>query len=145
MDKFIGRQPDDEEFEWSETQIQIYIAQELRKRGIVHASGMEGVNKSKISGHMAKLMGGAAGEPDLRIYLPNGHIEFIELKLPKPKGKLSKAQLERIPLLQSLGFSVNVVYAKTPLDGWAQTIDIITPHLTYDPYLNSSNSIPTLE
>ena len=127
MNKFLGRDPADEEFEWSETQIQIYIAQELRKRGIIHASGMEGVHKSKISGHMAKLMGGAAGEPDLRIYLPNAHIEFIELK--RSNGKLSAAQKERIPLLQSLGFSVNVVYAKTPLDGWEQVELIISQYL----------------
>ena len=130
IEKFIGRDPGDEEFEWSETQIQIYIAQELRKLGIVHASGMEGTHKGKIGGHMAKLMGGAAGEPDLRIYLPNGHIELIELKLPKPRGKLSAAQLTRIPILQSLGFSVNVVYAKTPLDGWAKVELIIREHIT---------------
>ena len=123
MDLFLGKHPNDTEYSWSESQIQIYIAQELRKAKIVHAASMEGSNKGKVGGGRAKMQGQVAGEPDLRIYFEGPRLLFIELKLTK--GVLSEAQKKRIPLLRGLGFCVKVIYAGTPLEGWEKVRDAI--------------------
>jgi hypothetical protein len=123
VEKFLGRCPTDESFKWSEAQIQIYVAQELRKRKVLHAAGMEGANKGKVGGSLAKLTGQAIGEPDLRIYLSGARVIFFELKTSK--GKLSNEQKKRIRELQALGFSVNVIYAPSPYDGWKQIESVI--------------------
>ncbi|WP_211434638.1 hypothetical protein, partial [Bradyrhizobium diazoefficiens] len=57
----------------------------------------------------AKVTGLTAGEP-VRVYITGGFLLSIELKTPK--GSRSKAQKERHPKLQALGFTV--ITAKAP-------------------------------
>lgn len=55
----------------------------------------------------AKVTGITAGEPDIRIYLPNGRLGLIECKADK--GKLSDGQTKRHARLKELGHEVVVL------------------------------------
>lgn len=120
---FLGKDPADPSHIWSEIFIQAYIVQEALKAGLTLAAGMEQGKRSKLSGARAKASGMAAGEPDLRFYLPMGQIKLIELKTKD--GKLNDAQKLRIPKLKELGYAVSVVYAESPMDGWLQVKEIL--------------------
>jgi hypothetical protein len=63
---------------------------------------------------VAKLTGLANGEPDLRVFLPQGRILLFELKTEH--GRLSKDQIEAHEQLRALGHSVMVVKREEPLD-----------------------------
>lgn len=114
--KFLGRDPSSEDKPWSESLIQCYIVQEARRTGYVVTGSMEQGHRSKSAGGRAKAQGMQAGMPDMLYWLPNGVIRCIELKTTT--GVLSNAQIEFHKILGNLGHSVNVVYAKTPSDGW---------------------------
>jgi hypothetical protein len=79
-----------------------------------YAASLEGVigNLNPYQARLAKATGVKRGEPDLRIYLPAGRLLMIELK--GKDGRLSPDQKERIPVLQALGFAVQVIKAETP-------------------------------
>jgi hypothetical protein len=112
-----------EDLPWSEDAIQAKICSALRAAGIVHAADQNKGRRSKAEGSRRKLAGMAAGEPDLRIYLDGARLILIELKTRD--GKLKKSQEVRIPLLKELGFSVHIVYGKSPVDGVNQVLAII--------------------
>ena len=63
------------------------------------------------------------GFTDLKFYLPGGRMCLIELK--RKKGVLTGSQKERHPKLAMLGFTVHVVKATIPGDGWFQVANIL--------------------
>lgn len=123
-DKFLGKDPTDESIKWSEDQIQMYIVQESRRSGYCVTASMEKAKRNKVSGARAKAMGMTAGVPDLIYRLKHGVKKEIELKTKK--GKLSLEQIKFHAELLKLEHNVYTVYAKTPMDGWIQTKDILS-------------------
>lgn len=71
----------------------------------------------------AQATGMTPGEPDLRIYLPNGRLAMIENKTLK--GRLSPAQRDRHAALSRLGHTVAVVRAATEQDAADQAEALI--------------------
>lgn len=62
----------------------------------------------------AQATGMTPGEPDLRVYLPDGRLGLIENKTLK--GRLSPAQRDRHAALAALGHPVAVIHAGTEAD-----------------------------
>lgn len=116
MKKLIEFDPGDDSIDWLEDEIQAYIVQQLRRMGVLFAASLEGAFMTKRTAAKLKMLGMESGEPDLRIYLDGGRVLFVELK--RKKGQLSHNQKKRIESLRALGHNVEVIYAKTPLDGW---------------------------
>jgi len=79
---------------------------------ITCAGDMNRAKRSRRERMEAKVTGLTAGEPDVRVYITGGFLLSIELKTPK--GSRSKAQKERHPKLQALGFTVITAKAPTP-------------------------------
>lgn len=109
---------------WSEDDIQLAVVQHLRRRKIVFAADQNAGRRSMREGARRKALGMAAGEPDLRIYLPGGRLVLVELK--KRNGKVSAAQKERHADLVSLGFAVHTLRADTPANAVGQMVDILS-------------------
>ena len=66
------------------------------------------IEVKKIGGIAPKLVSpGFDGMPDRLVFLPDGHIAFVELKAPGKKPR--PLQLARHRLLRSLGFRVYVI------------------------------------
>lgn len=118
MSMLLRYKPDDTSFDWKEDHIQEYIAMQLRKGGYCFAASLEGNRRSGAAIMKAKRAGLEAGEPDLRIYQEGGKCLFIELK--RRGGTLTLVQKNRHKRLKELGFTVHVVWAQTPADGWAK-------------------------
>lgn len=76
------------------------------------------MNAGKRNGGRAKVTGLKAGEPDLRLYLPNAVLKMIELK--NEDYDLSDDQISRHEKLEALGFEIVTVYAKTTEDAVKQ-------------------------
>ncbi|MBB3972761.1 VRR-NUC domain-containing protein [Hansschlegelia beijingensis] len=87
------------------------------------AGDMSGVRMSKATAGIAKVTGMEPGDPDLRVYLPNGRLGLIEYKAAA--GRLSPAQKIRHVVLRSLGHQVEVVKAATEEDARSQTVAIV--------------------
>lgn len=121
--EFLGKDPADETVGWSESVIQSYLVMQSRRAGYKCAGGMEQGARGGSAGARAKANGLTAGEPDLRIYLDGGRLIFIELKLVS--GRLSDVQVVYHEMLRGLGHMVFVVYAKSPVDGWNQVMEIL--------------------
>lgn len=72
-------------------------------------------NGSGVRGRNAavklKAAGMAAGEPDVRLYFFGGTLRCIEFK--GERGKLEESQEVRFPLLRALGFTVDIVEARS--------------------------------
>lgn len=64
------------------------------------------------------------GFKDLIFYLSRGRMCLIELK--RKGDTASYNQITRHKALIMLGFTVHVVVAKTPADGWGQVYDILS-------------------
>jgi len=79
------------------------------------AADQNGLRTSRAQASKAKAGGMRAGEPDIRIYLPDGRVRFIELK--RVGGTVSRAQKDRHAALRALGFKVDVVFAACPGEG----------------------------
>ena len=103
---------DDGSIQWSESDLQMAVASLLRQLGITFAADMNAGRRSARRGARLKHEGMAAGEPDLRLYMPGGQVIFIEMKTMR--GKLSKVQRERHDRLRQLGFEVHVCQEPTP-------------------------------
>ncbi len=151
----------DASLNWKETQIQVAITQAVKRHDCyVVTSPINGIDaalskivKLKLDGNTAftyaadqnaglrgpkaqadaKAAGMEPGELDMRFYISGGNILLIELKTPKNKitHKCNKHQLDRIALLEKLGFTCYTVTARCPQDGVKQVIDILNKELNY--------------
>lgn len=82
--------------------------------------------RNAIDGSRLKEMGLRAGIPDLCIYSVGRVPLLIELKAPKPKGRVSFEQIEAMHRLETLGGAMCVVCRSQEdvqriVTGWLQT------------------------
>ncbi len=108
---------------WREDDLQMAVAQHLRKSGYMFAADQNAGRRSARDGARRKALGMAAGEPDLRIYLDAGRTVFIEMKTAR--GQLSKTQKQRLKGLRDLDHHAYVVKASTPAEAVELTVDIL--------------------
>ena len=123
MSQLIKHDPFDISVKWSEDDIQMHIVQWLRRSDILFAADQNAGRRSARDGARRKMLGMAAGEPDLRIYLKSARTIFIELKTSR--GRVSPAQKDRIKGLNDLGFTAVVVAASCPGAGLDQVKEIL--------------------
>lgn len=121
MTKILNHQPCDPTVNWLESDHQIHVVQWLRRNGYCVAADQNGATNQRRSQRLAE--GLQPGEPDLRIYLPNGRLMLIEMK--RHKGKLSPQQVAHHERLESLGHHVFVIIERTPADSLKKVIDIV--------------------
>lgn len=91
------------------------------------AGDMNGDNRSKRANLIATATGIAAGDPDLRIYLPNGVLKLIEYK--NAEGVLTKSQRIRHPLLSHLGHPVVTLRVASKEEAARRTVELVTSWL----------------
>jgi len=87
------------------------------------AADMNGDYRSGNAAVKAEATGIAAGDPDLRIYLPNGVLRLIEYK--GKLGRLTDSQKERHPLLEALGHPVVTVKVSTEEEAVKQSVTLV--------------------
>jgi hypothetical protein len=87
------------------------------------AGDMNGDYRSKRAAVKAAATGIAAGDPDLRLYLPNGTLRLIEYK--NAEGSLTASQRTRHPLLAALGFGVEVLKVATEQEAAERTVELV--------------------
>lgn len=87
------------------------------------AAGLEGQRRTRAEQARAAVTGMAAGEPDLRIYLPAGRLGLVELKAAG--GSVSSTQKERHARLARLGHEVAVVKAATPDEAARKVVRLV--------------------
>lgn len=127
MSKLIEHDWDDDAVDWSEDDLQIAVAQWLKRQGYTFAADQNAGKRSKRDGGKRKLAGMAAGEPDIRVYLPGPHLVLVEMK--RFDGSVSAAQASRHIKLVSLGYEVRVLFARTPASAVLQIADIMDGRL----------------
>jgi hypothetical protein len=88
------------------------------------AGDMNGDYRSKRAAVKAQATGIAAGDPDLRVYLPDGALRLIEYK--NAEGRPTDSQRIRHPLLASLGHPVVTLKISTEEEAAARTVELIT-------------------
>ncbi len=123
MGLFLGKDAGDETVRWSEAQIQMFIVQEGRRSGYLVIGGTEQGVRSKSAGGKLKATGMVAGHVDMTWVLPMGKVIWIELKTAD--GVVSNVQKEHHEKLKELGHCVEVVFAKSPMDGWNKVRGIL--------------------
>ncbi|MDH2091108.1 VRR-NUC domain-containing protein [Rhizobium pusense] len=87
------------------------------------AADMNGDYRSGNAAVKAEATGIAAGDPDLRIYLPNGVLRLIEYK--GKLGRLTDSQKERHPLLEALGHPVLTVKVSTTDEAAEKSVALV--------------------
>ncbi len=87
------------------------------------AADMNGDYRSGNAAVKAEATGIAAGDPDLRIYLPNGVLRLIEYK--GKTGRLTDSQKERHPLLEALGHPVVTMKVLTTDEAADQSVALV--------------------
>lgn len=87
------------------------------------AADMNGDNRSRQAAMKATATGIAAGDPDLRIYLPNGVLKLIEYK--NAEGVLTKSQRIRHPLLARLGHPVITLKVASKDEAAKRTVELV--------------------
>lgn len=87
------------------------------------AADMAAGKRSRQGAVIAKATGLVPGEPDLRLYIEGGRLCMIEFKAGK--GRESTEQVDRIALLDTLGFTVEVVKADTADEGARRAVDLV--------------------
>lgn len=87
------------------------------------AADMNGDYRSGNAAVKAEATGIAAGDPDLRVYLPNGVLRLIEYK--GRIGRLTDSQRERHPILEALGHPVVTVKVSTTEDAAEQSVSLV--------------------
>lgn len=88
------------------------------------AGDMNGDYRSKRAAVKAQATGIAAGDPDLRVYLPDGALRLIEYK--NAEGRPTDSQRIRHPLLASIGHPVVTLKVGTEDEAAARTVELIT-------------------
>ncbi len=87
------------------------------------AGDMNGDYRSKRAAVKAKATGIAAGDPDLRLYLPNGTLRLIEYK--NAEGTFTASQRIRHPLLAALGHPVVTLKVSTEQEAAGRTVALV--------------------
>lgn len=87
------------------------------------AGDMNGDYRSKRAAVKATATGIAAGDPDLRVYLPGGVLRLIEYK--NAEGKPTASQRTRHPLLAALGHPVETLKVATEVDAAARSVELV--------------------
>jgi hypothetical protein len=87
------------------------------------AGDMNGDYRSKRAAVKAQATGIAAGDPDLRVYLPNGVLRLIEYK--NAEGSLTASQKIRHPLLAALGHPVVTLKVATEEEAAERTVELV--------------------
>jgi len=93
------------------------------RRSFTIAGDMNGDYRSQRAAVKAKATGIAAGDPDLRIYLPNGRLRTIEYK--NAEGTFTASQKIRHPLLGALGHPVVTVKIATEEEAATRTLELV--------------------
>lgn len=114
--------------EVQEYEIQAAAVRALRKlpefnRKFTLAGDMAAGKRSVQQSTIAKATGLVPGEPDLRVYVAGGRLCMIEFKAAK--GRESPEQIDRIALLDTLGFMVVVLKAATPEEGAERAVALV--------------------
>ncbi|MBO9194343.1 VRR-NUC domain-containing protein [Rhizobium sp. 16-449-1b] len=100
------------------------------------AGDMNAARRSAREQVKAAATGIAAGDPDLRLYLPNGMLRLIEYK--NAEGRLTDSQKERHPLLAALSFPVETVKVSSEEDAASRTVGLVTKWLYLDKFVISA-------
>lgn len=87
------------------------------------AADMNGDYRSGNAAVKAEATGIAAGDPDLRVYLPGGKLRLIEYK--GKLGRLTDSQRKRHPLLLALGHPVETVRVTTLEDAAERSVALV--------------------
>lgn len=87
------------------------------------AADMNGDYRNGNAAVKAEATGIAAGDPDLRVYLPNGVLRLIEYK--GKLGRLTDSQKDRHPLLEALGHPVETVRVTTLEDAAERSVALV--------------------
>lgn len=111
-----------------EYEIQAEAVRRLRampefNRSFTLAGDMAAGKRSMRASVIAKATGLVSGEPDLRLYLTGGRLCMIEFKAGR--GSESTEQVDRIALLDTLGFTVVVVKAATADEGATRAVELV--------------------
>lgn len=114
---------------WSETAIQEYIVTRLRsdaksgKHKLLIASDANSRKSNQYIKAKEKRTGLLTGHPDLRIYLPNGKLLLVELKIGN--NSFSNGQLSVCKELAKLDYPIAVIRANTPIHGYSCVLHFI--------------------
>jgi hypothetical protein len=87
------------------------------------AGDMNAGRRSRNESMKAKATGIAAGDPDLRVYLPGGELRLIEYK--NAEGVLTDSQKVRHPLLAALGHPVVTLRVCTEAEAAERTVALV--------------------
>ena len=87
------------------------------------AGDMNGDYRSKRAAVKATATGIAAGDPDLRVYLPGGVLRLIEYK--NAEGTLTASQRKRHPLLDALGHPVVTLKVASEVEAAEKTVSLV--------------------
>lgn len=111
--------------EWQLQAAQVRALRALPEYGkqFLLASGMEAGKRGSTATAQAKAAGMTSGEPDLRVYLPNGKVGLIENKVGR--ASLEASQLARHPALAAIGHPVTVIRAITEEDAARQAVELV--------------------
>ncbi len=106
---------------WSEDFIQMWIARESHRAGLVFHADAGGANKGRIGGNKMKLAGARKGWPDLCYWTPR--LVYIELKTLV--GKQSKEQRALQDIADMVGIEYHLVKVLDGPDGWNKVRSIL--------------------
>lgn len=117
----------DESVKWTEADLQMgvgFVLRQLEEKGrLTWAADMNAEGRSVRRGARLKHQGMRAGEPDIRVYLPEGRLLLIELK--RAKGTLSRDQSERHATLDKFGHPVATVKGLCPRHCARSVLDLL--------------------
>ncbi len=111
--------------EWELQAAQVRALRQLTEYGkqFLLAGDQNAAKRGPRAQQEAIAAGMTPGEPDVRIYLPNGQVRLIENKVGR--ASLTDSQKERHPALAKLGHHVVVVRAVTGEDAAKQAVDLV--------------------
>lgn len=87
------------------------------------AGDMAAASRSPQMSVKMKATGLVAGEPDVRIYVEGGRLCLIEVKTDD--GRESPEQIDRIALLDNLGFTVEVIQTSDPEQAAQRAVSLV--------------------
>jgi hypothetical protein len=106
--------------EYADTAAKVEANTKAGRLSFTIAADMNAARRSPRESVKAKATGIAAGDPDLRLYLPNGELRMIEYK--NAEGVLTASQRVRHPLLAALGHPVVTLKVGTEEEASERTV-----------------------